>query len=88
LRDPQLGYDVLFGLDDDLDVVSEGDQKPQQALYGIAAELASEKGRHFELVDSHGLSGSGLRHFPSSNDPLDLDDDSGLDQMLVGVGKS
>jgi hypothetical protein len=79
---------VLVGLYDDVHVVIEGDREAQQALDGELAEVAAQHLGDIGLADSE--QGSGLDLFQATlfHDPIDLENQLGLDEMFLGIGQA
>jgi hypothetical protein len=88
LRHAQFGRTPPSRLHDNLHVVAQGDQEPHQPLYRIATELASQHGGDLRLIDPHEFSRGRLRQPPSPDGSVNLNNQSGLDQMFAGLSQA
>jgi hypothetical protein len=88
LCNAQFGGAALQGLHDDLHIVPQCHEEAHQALDRIPPELACQHRRHLGLIDTHELSRGRLRQMALADGPVDLDYQSGLDQVFAGVGQA
>src|SRR6266567_1519268 len=70
---------------DDLDIMIERHQEPQQALHRKLPEFAAQHFGNVRLRDAEQLAGLDLFQLPILEDGVDFVDELRLDQMLLGV---
>ena len=88
LCDAKFGVTALSRLHDDLYIVPQSDEEAHKALDRISPELACQHRRYLGLIDTHELSRGRLCQTPPPDGPVDLNHQSGLDQMFAGVGQT
>ena len=74
-----------FRLDPDFHVVSERIKQAEETVRGETAQMASDKGRHFGLINVENLGGLGLREAAALDDAGDLPGQLCLGKRLVGI---
>jgi hypothetical protein len=81
------GTGTGFGADDDLDIVSEGDEETHEAFDGVALQLVVEQGGDFWLRDIQQFGNFGLGEALLLDDAADGGSETGFGVEFFGVGE-
>jgi hypothetical protein len=71
--------------DGDFDPLTEGGQKPEEAVDGVACNAATYERRHLRLVEPEQFGGLGLRELPLGDQVPNALDEFSLGQGQFGV---
>ncbi len=74
--------------ENDFDILPQGHKKAQQPLNRKLPEIAAQHPGDIRLLHAEKLSGCNLLQSPLLHQPVDLQNQLGLELMLLGIGKA